>query len=334
MKVTWKKGMLSILFVLLVCTGCGKENSESGETSGVTHNMVYDPPQDTYSQDMPLSPEREDITYEGAFPRKHSWAAGGNRIYQVGYDGEEKHLYYMKAGDTTFQEISDIDFSEWIVRAMDLDKEGNCHMLLLSAEEGRIFTHEKTEICVVGENGQILDHIVTSDEVTQFSPECFAVGTNGRYYLGSQSTGLYELNAEGGLERQVDIFNLKGVGVGDNGEVYASAIRTDTSGNAVCVLYRVNEQGDIQETGITLPVLAGGYDKICPGRESDIWIYGKSEGLWGYQPLDGVLTQLMSVGDFPCNVQNMVGCAPMQDGRMLFIYEEEGEMVFSYVPFL
>lgn len=361
-----------ILVCLLTCTGCGEEETElvvpgklqeQGEgdgqhtdgSQGVSGQRESDSSQGGSGQQEPdgsrgssgqqepgtvisLSYEEETILYEGEFPEKQVFAAGGDRIYMIGSTGEGSRLYFMEAGAAAFEESGIVFPKNKMVKKLAVDEEGNCHILLLSTGIGQVggvavtmVTGEAMEIWVAGKDGTLQKTIRASEEVRGLNPYSFVIGRDGRYYMDDGGKNVYVVDENGGLTASIELPAVEGMGMGADGRMYAAAGTSD----AVSLFYleQTGEQWKAVLSDCTLPAVQSQYSDLGPGREEEVWIFSKAGGLFVYQCNSGTLEQALTAGEYPCSPQDLIGYGILADGRMVCVYQKGEGTAFTYLPF-
>lgn len=348
---------------LVLCTGCGeKEEFEpvvpsrlqdqegQGEENGQQNAQAMenggqqnaggsqDDSQQAAASKVPLSYEKETVVYEGTFPEKQVFAAGGSSIYMVGSTGDASRLYVMEEGAAVFEE-SDMVFPEnMLVKKLAVDEEGNCHILLLSVGTGQVggasvtmVTGEAMEIWVAGRDGALLKTIRASEEVKGLNPYSFVIGADGRYYMDDAGQNVYVVDQNGGLTAEVTLPKVEGMGMGADGRLYVTA---ETLGGAA--LYYLEQAGEAWEAVLsdcTLPAAQSQYSDIGAGREDEVWIFSKTGGILIYYSNSGMLKQALTNEEYPCSAQELIGYGMLADGRMVCVCKEGENTVFVYLPF-
>ena len=352
-----KKWLVAVCVMIIMITGCGKQNQVPGDTGKPVEEGV-NVPSDSVSEGekqgqsnadsdtgfieqeetvvYEISEEKLIVTYEGEKYTTMTMGVGGDWIYVSGRAAEtdEAFLGRIAKGQATLEKITLEGMESMRAFRISVEQSGVCHVLWMGMKEtkenGQIISQmDMSRACItsINQDGSLKEKIDISDMMAEKKvvPYHFVADKEGNFYLDSRNT-IIKIG-DGG--QAITVIECDGtvecLGVGRSGVVYCTYYAEDG------ITYLGKVEGDkVAKCEAELPQLNAKFAVMAAGVNTELLLYNRVGGAYAF---DGKAQVQESITNdkLPASGESVLGSGFMNDGRLCLAAQKEG-LTFYYIP--
>ena len=254
-----KKWLVAVCVMIIMITGCGKQNQVPGDTGKPVEEGV-NVPSDSVSEGekqgqsnadsdtgfieqeetvvYEISEEKLIVTYEGEKYTTMTMGVGGDWIYVSGRAAETDEAFWgrIAKGQATLEKITLEGMESMRAFRISVEQSGVCHVLWMGMKEtkenGQIISQmDMSRACItsINQDGSLKEKIDISEMMAEKKvvPYHFVADKEGNFYLDSRNT----IIKIGDAGQAITVIECDGtvecLGVGRSGVVYCTYYAED-----------------------------------------------------------------------------------------------------------
>lgn len=349
-----KKWLMAVCVLIMMLTGCGKNeqmpgeigkpveegtnvpnDSASGDESTEQNDTVEDIPREEEMVVYEISEEELTVTYEGEKFTILSTGVGGDWIYISGREAEtnEAFLGRIAKGQASLERITLEGMENMRAFRISVDRSGLCYVLWVGMKENQENGENVTQldlsrsyITTLNQDGSLKEKIDISEVARErtLTPYHIVVDKEGNYYLDNRKS-IVKIGDNG---KNITVIECDGtvecMGVGRSGQLYCTYDTDSTT-------YLGKIEGDkIINCDVDMPQFAASFAVMAAGVKTELLLYNRVGGVYVFDGNTQVQESVIN-DKLPASGESVLGCGFMNDGRLCLAAQKEG-LTFYYIP--